>query len=421
VNNVIKINPKPYKWLLANRDKRYLYLHGGASSGKSHTMGQYLLKDKFTMERNIGILSLRKVQPAVRTSCLAVARHYIRKAGLEKSIRINLSTMTMTAWNGNRWLFDGLDNVFKKRSMEGINYVHIEETAGKHHDAQFTEREIKQLDMTCRAENENGINQFFFTYNPFDPMGNKWLKDREDKVDADPRSAQMLLNYLDNPFLAPEEIAVIEALMDDPEYDKIYRLGMWATPEALIYSNWDIVNEMPEEYEERIWGLDFGYAHPTALVELRITEKEVWENEAIFKTHLTTPELIDLMKVIIENPFDEIVADSSRPEAIAEIKRAGFNIYPCLKGPKSVWYGIRDVQKYKCHILHSATNIIDEKSGYKWKVDTAENVLDEPVKIRDHTLDAERYALSRVAARTKVAVSIIDLGDDEIDDDEGWI
>ena len=55
------------------------------------------------------------------------------------------------------------------------------------------------------------------------------------------------------------------------------------------------------------------------------------------------------------------------------------------------------------------------------KVDAAGNVLDEPVKIRDHTLDAERYALSRVAARTKATVSIIDLGgDDEDEDDEGW-
>jgi len=382
-------------------------------------MGQYLLKDKFTMERNIGILSLRKVQKTVRDSCWDVAWRYIRKAGL--SFKKNEQVMTIYGPWGNRWRFDGVDNVFKKRSMEGINYVHVEEAAGRHYGAQFTEREIKQLDITCRAENQNGINQFFFSYNPFDPVGNKWLKSREDKADADLRSTQMLLNYKDNPFLSQEERDVIEALIDDPEYYKIYCLGQWATPEALIYSNWDIVNEMPEEYGERIWGLDFGYAHPTALVELRVTEKEVWEDEAIYRTHLTTPELIDLMKVVIENPLDEIVADSSRPEAIAEIKRAGFNVHPCLKGLKSVWYGIRNVQKYKCHILASAANMIEEKAGYKWKVDLAENVREEPVKIRDHTLDAERYALSRVAARTKATVSVIDLGDDEIDDDEGWI
>lgn len=416
--SIIKINPKPHKWLLANRDKRYLYLHGGASSGKSHTMGQYLLKDKFTTEKNIGILSLRKVQNTVRDSCWDVAWRYIHKAGM--TFRKNDTVMTIYGPWGNRWKFGGLDNVFKKRSMEGVNYVHVEEASGRHYGAQFTEREILQIDITCRAENENGINQLFFTYNPFDPVGNKWLKDREDMADADPLSAQLLLNYWENPFISSAERAVVERLIKDTEYYKIYCLGQWASPDALIYSNWDIVSEMPEEYDERIWGLDFGYEHPTALVELRVREREVWEDEKIFRAHLTTPDLIDLMKEIIENRIDTIVADSSRPEAIAEIKRAGFNIHPCIKGPGSVWFGIRNVQKYKCHILASSTNIIEEKSGYMRKEDAQGNVLDEPVKIRDHTQDAERYALSRIAARTKATVSVIGLGD--IDEDEaGWM
>ena len=51
------------------------------------------------------------------------------------------------------------------------------------------------------------------------------------------------------------------------------------------------------------------------------------------------------------------------------------------------------MKRQKIYIHPDCTDTISEMKTYKWKEDRNGNVLDEPVKFRDHLMDALRYAL----------------------------
>ena len=93
---------------------------------------------------------------------------------------------------------------------------------------------------------------------------------------------------------------------------------------------------------------------------------------------------------------DTIMADSAEPQRIQEICDAGFNCIGVSKvshEPNKSWVsvGIDRVKRKRLHITKRSVNVLKEIRGYKWKQDKDENVLDEPLKFRDHALDAIRY------------------------------
>jgi phage terminase large subunit len=105
---------------------------------------------------------------------------------------------------------------------------------------------------------------------------------------------------------------------------------------------------------------------------------------------MTNGDLIERIQGIIFNKSSCIYADSAEPDRIEEIKRAGFNILPA---DKSVKDGIDLMKRLQLKISKSSSNIIKEIRAYSWKKDKDKNVLDEPVKFKDHAMDAIRYAV----------------------------
>jgi len=434
----IKVAYKPYKFLGDNQDKRFLYLLGGAGSAKSWSIAQFLLFERLYKQAKVGILALRKTRTAVKISCWPLCLYWLERAKLKRDI--NKSDLTIYAPNGSFMRFGGMDTVFKLKSMEGVNYLWIEELCGKTHQDYFVKKEWMNLNLSIRAANKYGVNQLYHSFNPIDPVGNQWIKELTDEAETHKNrhgkhdSALCHLTHKDNPFLPQAERDQIEQLMSiDAEYDKIYRQGQWATPTGLIYSNWDIVEDMPEKYDERIWGLDFGYSsNPAALLEMRLVgDVDVYEKEHIYQAGLDNPQLIEKMRHIIGAGNTEmIIADCAEPKSIAEIKKAGFNILPCAKGPDSVRNGIKVVKSLKIHLLYDSENLINEKQTYKWRIDRDGRVLDEPIKLHDHLCDAERYALQKIKSRTKAGIILVsEQSDDEqsliekfenADDDDLW-
>ncbi len=58
----------------------------------------------------------------------------------------------------------------------------------------------------------------------------------------------------------------------------------------------------------------------------------------------------------------------------------------------------------KLHIHERCINTIKEIQGYKYKEDRNGNVLEEPVKFNDHTMDALRYAVFTYYGKPKVRI-----------------
>lgn len=364
-----------------NLNKEVLVSYGGAGSGKSYSTAQHVIL-RALEENNKRILITRKTLPALRVSCLQLIKDLLNE--YEIPYELNKSELEMKI-GSNQILFKSLDNPEKIKSSE-FNYIWAEEAT------ELTHQDYLQLRLRLRRKNELK-NQLIMTLNPIDQF--HWIRTKVlDTPNEDMASFQS--NYKMNPFLSKEYIEQLEGLAEiDENYYRIYALGEWGVLQNLIYSNWDVVNKMPEDYDEVIYGLDFGYVNPTVLLEIRIKENEIWAKEIIYQSHLTNAELIDLLKEKIDRNVS-IYADSAEPQRIEEIYQAGFNVYP---SEKNVQFGINRVKQYKLHILEDSVNLIKEIRSYKWKEDKEGRILEEPVKFNDHAMDAMRYALASLQNR----------------------
>ena len=387
-------NHKQYLFLDSNQNKRYLVMYGGGSSGKSKGISWYLSLFKFCNQIHNGILCVRKTVPEVKNSCFKAVRGWLDEYGIDYNVNLTERIITHPL-SKSYFQFVGLDDIEKIKSIEGINIAWIEEAT------EIKEEEFLRLDIDCRAKNHNpgAINQLYLSFNPIDPVKNAYLKRMTDTGDTED-TAVCHCTWRDNDYLTDREIKVLTRLpLIDATYDKIYNKGEWATPENIIYSNWDIVESIDWERCKNIgYGLDFGYNNPTALVKIGIYDKiHAYIEEKIYKTELTNTDLIELMKQVIpenERHFP-IYADSAEPKTIEEIRRAGFNIHPCIKGPDSVKIGIDRVKRYKLHIFLDSESILTEIKSYKWMENKEKQVLDKPLEYNDHAMDAIRYYIGQ--------------------------
>ena len=402
----VKVNKKTFDFV-KDSESRHTVLWGGAGSGKSWSIAQMLLLDKMAKMDNIRIVVTMTTRPQLKKAAWLLMRGLIDKYDLP--VTYNLSDLVIRL-GSNEMYFVPCDDAKKFESFEKINYIWVEEAI------HIKKKDYLQLNLRCRGANEKGINQLFYSFNPEDEQS-YWKEIIEQPLD------EMVVQHStwkDNAFLSDAYVKTLENLIKQDEvFHKIYTLGLWATPTALIYTNWEITEAAPAKYEERIWGLDFGYSSSqTALIEIRfLGGNKVWEREHIYETGLTNPELITKLEGIVEKD-DMIIADAAEPKAIQEIKNSGFNIHPSAKGKDSVLYGINTVKSYTTLLDADSPNLIKEKRSYKWKEDKDGNVLEKPVKFRDHLVDAERGVLAKIRNQIKPDVSFIDFGSDGSEEDE---
>jgi phage terminase large subunit len=384
-------NPDLATWPATNvfyrnaASKQSLILNvGGARSSKSYSISQ-LLVYRFITEKKKRILTARKTFPALRTSTYEMTIGMLEATGLYRYFDHNKSDHTLrNPYTGGLWLFTSIDNPEKIKSQE-FNYVHLEEAN------EFTYEDFRIVKLRMSAPKGPGeINQIFLSCNPSDFTG--WIKEKfmvQEKYD------EIHSSYLDNPFLDPDYVKDLEALREQDEtYWKIYGLGLWAEYLELIYGAPKVLPSLPKS-DDYFYGLDFGFNHPTVLLEIGVKENTANIREIIYQTRLTTPDLIDLMKLRI-TPYERrrpIYADPEDPGRIQELNLAGFNVY---SADNDVLPGIEFCKRFKVFTTTESPNFIKEESAYKWRKDKNENILDEPVKIWDHSPDAKRYGLFKI-------------------------
>ena len=389
-----KVNKKIFLFL-ENTKKRINAIFGGAGSGKSYTIAQFLLLRKLYKEKDKRILVVRKTLPALRITAYQLVLDLLAEYQLPH--QLNKTEMTISVGN-SKMLFKSLDDPEKIKSYEG-NYVWIEEATEVSH------KDFMQLNLRLRRRTE-GLNQMFLSFNPIDQF--HWLnenllgKERSDLADN-------WTTYKDNPFLDPTYIDELEHLKDEDEnYYRIYTLGKWGVLRNIIYSNYEIIDKWPDSLDETIYGLDFGFNNPTVLLEIGIKDQKYYERELLYESGLTGKDLLEKLDDLIADRTTELYADSEAADRIVEIAREGYNIHKSRKGKGSVKDGIDFVKRHRTYILRDSTNLINEKRNYKYKEDKDGHVLEEPVKFRDHAVDAERYAIYTHGRVTKASIFIIE-------------
>lgn len=371
--NVFERNARSGARILANI--------GGARSSKSHSIAQLLImRAHQTKGKEFGIA--RKTFPALRMTAYRSFMDLLREYGLYCRENHNQSYHWYEL-HGNRFQFFSIDQPGRLKSTE-FHYLWLEEADEFTYDdfvVLLTRMSGKVLDQMP--------NQMFLSLNPSNR--NSWVRTRLPAWGKDVE--EIASSYKDNPFLAAEYIKILEGLKDqDENYWRIYGLGEWGMLENLIWPDYDFFDQAPEG-AETIWGLDFGFNNPTALLEVGLAgERHAYLTERLYQTGLTNQDLIARMEAIIppHRRGEAVYADSAEPQRIEEIARAGFNVFPA---DKDVRKGIDTVKCFKRHVSRESVNLKKELDTYSWRVDRAGLIIDEPVKFRDHLACCARYAL----------------------------
>ncbi|MCL2888439.1 MAG: PBSX family phage terminase large subunit [Elusimicrobia bacterium] len=353
---------------------------GGARSGKSYALAQLLLMRAHNNPGlNVGIT--RKTMPALKMTAMRLFIDLLKKYKLYSAKNHNKMEHYYDL-GVSRVQFFSLDDPEKIKSSE-FNYIWMEEAT------EFTYADyITLLTRLSASTAKNLKNQIFLTFNPSD--ANCWIAKN---LLPSPDVQTIYSCYKDNPFLTADYIETLESLKNvDDNYYRVFTLGEWGRNKNIIYENYNFVDAPPQNALEIIWGIDFGFNNPAALVKIYLTDEGVTAEEKLYKTNLTNKNIIERLSSIIP-PADRgqtIYADAAEPDRIKEIYDAGFNILPANK---AVNPGIMSVKNRNLFILKSSANLIKEIQSYVWKTDLNGNVLEEPVKFNDHALDALRYAV----------------------------
>lgn len=377
-------NRKTYEFL-CNFVGSIALLVGGAGSGKSYSVAQWLLLEHLIGPDPIRILIVRKTLKSLRETVWDLMLQLIDLYDLESMVTVNKSDFTISCGQ-NVMLFKGLDKVGKLKSIVNIGIIYVEE------GTDLTEDDWMQLRLRLRGE---GPQIIIATFNPCDYYS--FLN----KLSTEPLDDGVKVNhstYLDNQFLSKKYIKTITSAKGvHDHYWTVYGLGLWALLKGLIYTNWtEVASELwPDEdrFDEIFYGLDFGFTHPTVLMKIGLLDGDVYEEELLYETELLNSQIIEKLDILIPDKNRPIYGDGAEPDKIKEIGNDGWNIHNADKGPGSVRLGI-DFMKRQTRFIHTdSLNHIKENKNYKYMVTKDGRVLEDPVEYKDDSVDATRYAV----------------------------
>jgi phage terminase large subunit len=88
-----------------------------------------------------------------------------------------------------------------------------------------------------------------------------------------------------------------------------------------------------------------------------------------------------------------VIADSAEPKSNDELTGYGVSVLPSQKGQGSVNQGIQYVQDQTIYVTKRSINLWKEYENYAWKVNKDGDILNVPIDMYNHALDAIRYGM----------------------------
>lgn len=412
---IINLNPhlNPNHMELFQSTDSELVIYGGANAGKTYSIADKLLSQSVLQnDRPLKALVIRKTFPALRVSALEILE--ARAALFKMPFNLNKADWIAKCYNMT-FVFQSLNNkedYEKLKSQTDIDFIWLNEV-----------HQLREPDYDeCLRRMRGGQSRFEQIITDFNPIGKtSWVFQRFFEKNVG-NVKKLRYTILDNhpDYLALEKTQrEVERLRATKRYNenyyKIYFLGEWGELEGLIFPNWDIVPEPPNNPDEIFYGGDFGYSvDPAALVRIYRKANEFWVEQVIYETELTNIQLGNRMRAKGVNDTDVSYWDCAEPKSIQELYDMGFNIKPCEKGPDSVRAGIDFLKEQKIHIIDGSEKIITEQKSYIWKEDKDGNTLNVPLEMDNHAMDAIRYGIYTHCKVKMGAVGIPKVGTGDI-------
>jgi len=368
-----------YKQLL-NSEQKIIVQQGGTRSGKTYNVLLFIIFEYCLKQTGKTITICRKTFPSVRATVMRDFITILKQYGLYREEHHNKSNS---------------EYKLNKNLIEFISVDQPQKIRGRKRDILFI-NEANELDfedwqqLVFRTQKK-----IILDYNPSDEY--HWIYDKvlvRDDVEF------YKTTYLDNPFLEKSIVKEIELLREtDEQYWQIYGLGLKGMSKSTIFTYVEVPH-IPHDAELVSYGADAGYTNdPSTLVSVYKKDHNLYVKEHLYRTMMTTKDLSDHFKEVIENKRSPVYFDAAEPRLIDELRRMGHNIQPSLKGRDSINAGIDLLKRYKIHITSDSDNAIREFRNYKWLEDKTGKLTNKPVDKNNHIIDAVRYATYSIMSR----------------------
>jgi phage terminase large subunit len=174
---------------------------------------------------------------------------------------------------------------------------------------------------------------------------------------------------------------------------QVYGLGNIGALMGAVFSNWEIIDEIPKDARLRAGGGDFGYTNdPTAIVARYQWNGCPVYDEICYETEMSNKKIAERIKKSVL-AFSTTYFDSAEPKSVAELRKTyRIRAVGVDKGSDSVRFGIDLLQQYpKIYVTRRSVNIINNLRNYVWEVDRNGKPTNKPVDKHNHAIDAMRY------------------------------
>jgi len=375
----------------ASKTSRFVILQGGTSSSKTYSTAQILIVKALKSKEQKLVSVVAETIPHLKRGVMRDFFKILIEIGLYKDDDHNKTDSTYKLGNWTIEFFSA-DNDAKLRGARR-DILFVNECNRITWDA-FTQLEIRTRDRVFL--DFNPVSRFWVHSKLMQPS-NKYsfikstYKDNVDHITGQPLLEQSIIDAIES--RKPVFDSDGNLISGDEQFWKVYGLGEIGSLEGVIFQNWETCDSMPANPKWTAYGLDFGFTNdPTAIVKVSYQGGELWMEELCFETGLTNPDIANRLKSFDVGSLDDIVADSSEPKSIAEIRRAGFRaIRGVKKGPDSIKNGIDILKRYRINIHKKSVNLIDEFSNYQWMKTKDGEYLNKPIDNYNHGIDSVRY------------------------------
>lgn len=341
--------------------KRIRGVSGGTSASKTISILLWMIQRAQTNDNEL-LSVVSETFPHLKRGAIRDFLNIMEEHGYYKDDRWNKTDFIYTFETGSKIEFFSADQPSKVRGPRR-DILFINEANNIAYET-FTQLEIRTKKI------------IWLDWNPVQEFW--WYTEVQPNMDHD----FLTLTYKDNNALDPAIVAAIEARKGNKNWWKVYGLGELGMTEGVIYSHLLPIAEVPPEARLVRYGLDFGYTNdPTACVAIyQWNNSYIWD-EVIYRKGLSNKDISDML-INLDKAL--VVADSSEPKSIDELKSYGINAIGSQKGQGSVLQGIQYVQDQKIFVTNKSTNIWHEQRNYLWLTDKEGKIINEPSPFLNH-------------------------------------
>lgn len=380
---------------------------GGRGSLKSSTVSILVPLLLMQMDnKDCHALVLRKVANTIRDSVYAQYIWAIGELGMAAYWEAKVSKMELIYKpTGQKIMFRGADDPMKIKSIK-VPFGYIAITHFEEKD-QFAGRpEIRNILQSTMRGGPRYWN--FESYNPpisRDNWANKdSLEERADRLCHKSTYLEAPPEWLGQQFLDEAEHL---KKTDERAYQHEY-LGIPVGTGGNVFDNLELRNITDEEiahFDRLYQGVDWGwFPDPFAFIRLYYDRgrEKIYLIDEIYQNKLTNE---DSGRIIAQRGYKgtRIICDSAEPKSVADYRAMGLPAQEAIKGPGSVEYGMKWLQRRKIVIDRRRTpNAYNEFVGYEYERNKDGDIISGYPDANNHLIDATRYALEPVFRRMGV-------------------